>query len=218
MARALAVTISALVVAGCAIDERTLVVRPDSIVIGSFEAGTLQADDPRFGAWSAYSHGTALAMVTSSLRFFDDGCPSSNWCLALDWELSDAADGASTIAGTGDRLAALAPIDLSGLSRILFSHQYQHVGACQDASSVNVIFQCDELQSAYQAVVALSSDWVTTSVALNALVEAESPSPHDVARADCLAHTTAILFQVDSDLADGTCVSGSFLVDNVNMR
>src|SRR3954467_5378285 len=76
--------------AGCSLDERTIVVQPETIVLGSFETDALQSDDARFGTWQDYSYGPAAARLVPSIVWIDDGpgCPNSNWCLSLAWQLT----------------------------------------------------------------------------------------------------------------------------------
>jgi hypothetical protein len=203
--------------AGCALDERTIVVQPETIVLGSFESDTLQADDARFGAWQTYSYGTTMAMLVPSILWLEDGpgCPNSNWCLSLQWQLDDAADGAGSVAGVGDRVRALAPIDLSAQSRIVFQQRYLSDQTCRAAASaLGVIFRCDGLQSAVQAEVPLSSAGMTSSISLAAFREAAGGA----ARADCLAATTSIEFQIEVTVADGGCASGQLVLDAVTLR
>jgi len=214
-----------LAAGGCALDERAIVTRGDSTVIGSFERGidaTAQADDPRFGVWSSYSYGTTMATVSSSVARLDEplGCHNSDWCFATDFQLTDVADGAQGKVGVGDRLAPVAPsIDLSTLSHVVFRHRYMHDPAsCRPAGLVTTIFRCDALHAAYQATTSLSGTWIPTSIAFADMVaSADSPS-RGVALSDCLAHTSAILFQLDVDLLDGACASGTFGLDTVSIR
>jgi hypothetical protein len=221
----LALAVLLLAAGGCALDERAIVTRGDSTVIGSFESGndaTAQADDPRFGVWSSYSYGTPLATVSSSVTFLDTplGCHNSNWCFTTDFQLADVADGAPGKVGVGDRLAPVAAsIDLSALSHVVFSQRYLHDPAsCRPADLVTAIFRCDALHAAYQASASLSQTWVPTSIAFGDMVaSADSPS-RAVALSDCLAHTSAILFQLDIDVLDGACASGTLGLDTVSLR
>jgi hypothetical protein len=157
-----------------------------------------------------------MARLVPSLVWIDDdpGCPNSNWCLSLRWQVDDTADGATSMAGVGDRVRALAPIDLSGQSRIVFQQQYLSDPTCMAASDLNVVFRCDGLQSAVQADVLLSPAWMTTSINLATFNETAGGP----ARADCLAATTAIEFQIQVIVPDGKCASGQLILDAVTLR
>jgi hypothetical protein len=215
LASSLALTLPAVASSGCALDERMIAVKPDPIVLGTFEAGTA-ADDPRFGSWSAYPNGSDLVTMMSSL--VHDGCAQSAWCLGLDWQVTDPPDGRTSEAGVVDRVAPLTPIDLSGYARLVFDHQSLHQGPCGVVQTLTLVLACEGLSTAFQTQVSLSSSWTTRSIELASFVEADAPPPKGVARQDCLGAVSAILFQTSVALSDGECASGNLLLDNVSVR
>src|SRR6185436_6378818 len=90
---ALAALTASASASACVIDDRMITATPDPIAVGGFELGTLAADDPRFGTWSAYSYGMDQVSLRSTLAHIE--CNSIG-CLSLDWQLADAADGAAS--------------------------------------------------------------------------------------------------------------------------
>jgi len=215
-ALALAAVVTSAWAAACTVDDRMITVKPEPIVLGTFESG-LEADDPRFGAWSAFPSGEDIVSMRSSLAH--DGCEKSAWCLDLDWQLTDVADGAPSTAGVAHGLALPSPVDVSGQARIVFDHQYTNRGACRAADALTAVFSCRGLGTAFQASLPLSSAWTTSALAFAALVESPGASaPGAVPREACLGAVSAILLQTGVELADGACASGDLLLDNVTLR
>jgi hypothetical protein len=200
---------------GCALDERMIAVKPEPIVVGSFENG-LDADDPRFGAWSALPSGADIVLLRSTLEH--DACSTSRWCLGLEWEITDPVDGVPSQAGVGNQLTALAPVDLTGYSRLVFDHQYLHQGSCAPANTLSVVLNCKLLGTAFEVGVALSSVFTTSSVDFANLTQTGPPTVQSISAQDCLRAVSALLLQIRVTLADGACAAGHLLLDNVTLR
>src|SRR5947209_3224829 len=182
--------------AGCKIDNRVLMTSPPgsgtggsagrgggggfagsggsalpTILLGDFENGKALPQDSRFANYQYYAFNPPDpglppgAFVSSPL--VSPGF-NSNYALGLNWEVIDVADGVPNYPGVGVRtLVNTGFVDLSGYDRIVFAQQYQHSGSCKALQILNISIGCDELNTSYEAAVAVSSTWTKTSLAFS---------------------------------------------------
>jgi hypothetical protein len=207
---------------GCKLDDRTLLVidgSPESnlIVLDTFDDGSLRPDDPRFDDWQFITKNPDTNLppgAFATARIVTPGYHGGS-ALELDWEVVDVADGQPNYPGVTLFTRAVEPIDLSGLSGIVFADKYAHAGSCQAVPLLTVVVDCALYQTSFETFAGMPPDWTTTTIAFANLQEAAATG---VERDLCLKKVDAIAFHAQVNLADGDCASGTLSLDDVALE
>jgi len=206
--RARTLACALLAAAACGVDERLIDVRPDPLLIDTFEDGDLYSPDPRFRKWEGYTGDGTRTYYVSSPGF------DSDHCLRSDWQYMDPVDGAVGQAQLLVRIQALASLDLTMFTRFTFARLYRNDAGCALVTSLRVQFVCYELDSMVLTTVPITGDWTDDSLVMASLAETRGSS-----REACLRVVDEIDIWAPADLsADGQCVSGSLLIDDVGFE
>jgi hypothetical protein len=207
-AAALALAVCLLAAAsGCALDERVIDVRPDPLVIDTFEDMNLMPSDSRFRQWESAVYGTDFG--TRTVYVTGPGYASS-WCLREDWEIDDPPDGVPTYPGMVLRIQAPGSVDLSGFRTLAFDHRYSHEGSCKAHVFFTVSMSCGELNSGVGVARSTATDWTIEKIPMAEFAEFTPDFPID----HCLKLIDEIDFFFAPGLDDGQCSSGSFFLDD----
>jgi len=211
MVRRRALAWAALAAAACAVDERTIETRPDPLLVDTFEDGDLYSPDPRFRKWESIAQATGDSTRT---YFVTSPGFDSNYCLEDDWQVVDPVDGVNGQAQLLVRIQALASLDLTMFTRFTFARLYRNHPGCAPVSSLRVQFVCYELDSLVLTSVPITGAWTD-----DPLVMANVGGSRNASRDACLRVVDEIDIWAPADVsADGQCVSGSLLIDDVRFE
>jgi len=214
---------AAALACGClTVDDRTLTVKPSPIDISNFENVALQPADPRFDAWqyAAYNSDAPTVIAAVVSPGFNSG-----WCLSIDWQVTDAPDGALNYPGVLLRTAINGSIDLNPYESVVFAHRYQNTGTCMALQNVIVRFLCRQVQFGFEKYVPVSYVWQMLSINFADLEEVPYlrqmllDTQQDVPTKEaCLAVVDEVQFLAQGDLQDGQCSSGELQLDDISIR
>ena len=183
-----------------------------------FEDADNQPTSELFAEWLHYSYNPSLQPVNHSIQ---GPGHNSNFGLLLDWVVTDEPDG--NVNGTGAGVVSRAAndyVDLSGYTRLVFSHLYQAagVGDCISTPRFRVGFGCREYGAAFEATVEAGSDWTTTNLVFAAFYEPGFLPSTGVPVEECLAFTDGLNFATADPLDDGQCAAGLLWLDSIAFR
>jgi len=198
---------------GCAVDDRDINVRPEPILIATFEDGTLQPNDARFNRWASTIYNTEIGdrvyRVTSPGR-------DSGFALELTWDVTDTPNGVMEYPGALIRTQALGSIDLTRYTTFSFSfHVVQ--GPYVPVESIQVSIGCDELRTAVILAQPVGSEWQSVDLPLQAFVEPVW-SLTGVDLEDCLSRADQFGFGTTYNLHDGERAAATLLLDDILFR
>jgi hypothetical protein len=206
-APALAASLLLAAASGCALDERVIEVRPNPLVVDTFEDMNLMPADPRFRRWESAIYGTDFGMRTV---YVTGPGYASGGCLREDWEIDDPPDGMRNYPGMVLRIQALGSIDLGGFGYLSFEHLYGHEGSCKSHRSFTISLACNELNSSLSVGRLTVTTWTKEKIPVAELAE----SVPEIPTSECLKVIDEIDMFFNPVLDDGECSSGSFLIDD----
>ena len=198
---------------GCAVDDRDINVRPEPILIATFEDGTLQPNDARFNRWASTVYNTEIGdrvyRVTSPGR-------DSGFALELTWDITDPPNGTPDFPGALIRTQALGSIDLTRYTTLSFSFRVDE-GPYTPLQSIGIAIHCYERRTEVDIAQPVGSGWQTIDLALADFVE-PTWNFTGVERADCLSRADELDVVSGYNLNDGERAAATLLLDDIMFR